>query len=130
MSKFSSLHAEDGAELIEFIGVVPMMMIITLIGWQIFLGGYTIVTGPHGAYEGAAELAKCGGGDVYSAVRHASPGLTFAIEEANRGSNQTSVQVKYSVPMIYIAHILTQDMQIELSFRSTVPTEKCGRGIF
>ncbi len=125
MSRLRFLHEEDGVELIEFIGVVPYMLILILIGWQIFLGGYAIVTGAHGVYEGAAALAPCGGGDVYSAVDRASPGLKFSIEEAVRGASSTVVRVRYEAPMIQIAHFLTSNMKIEFSMRAEVPTEKC-----
>jgi Flp pilus assembly pilin Flp len=64
---------EAGAELIEFIGVVPLLLVIGLIIWQLMLVAQTFVVVSSAAREGARRAAVCDM-NYYQAAVNASPG--------------------------------------------------------
>lgn len=67
------LWDEHGVELIEFLGFVPLVLLILVIAWQFILVGYTGVVASGAAREGARAAAVRE--DVDRAVRFASPGF-------------------------------------------------------
>jgi pilus assembly protein CpaE len=51
------LSGERGQTTVEFAGLLPLLLIVVLLLWQIGLVGYTFVLAGHAAREGARELA-------------------------------------------------------------------------
>lgn len=51
------LGSEEGSQLIEFIGVLPLLMLLVLIIWQFVLAGGTQLVAMAAAMEGAHALA-------------------------------------------------------------------------
>lgn len=122
MKIFQKLNEEDGVELIEFIGVMPLVFIIIFIGWQFFLAGHTIVTGIHAAREGARAAAVCG--NYEEAVKRASPGYSPVVIPITKGK-AVGVRATYKVPMLKIPYVLTDRHKIELPFEATMRKERC-----
>lgn len=122
MNHWQAIHEEEGVELIEFIGVLPLIFIMILIGWQFFLAGHTIISGMHGAREGARAMAVCG--DAVSAVRRASPSYSPQVAPFASG-NAVGVKVTYAVPMVRIPYIFNDTHQIPLTFQATMRKERC-----
>jgi pilus assembly protein CpaE len=51
------LSGERGQTTVEFAGILPLLLVVVLLLWQIGLVGYTFVLAGHSAREGARELA-------------------------------------------------------------------------
>jgi pilus assembly protein CpaE len=51
------LGGERGQTTVEFIGMLPILLVTVLLLWQIAITGYTYVAAGHAAREGARELA-------------------------------------------------------------------------
>src|SRR3954454_24882910 len=51
------LSGERGQTSVEFAGILPLLLIVIILLWQIGLVGYTLVLAGHAAREGARELA-------------------------------------------------------------------------
>jgi hypothetical protein len=67
------LRDERGIELIEFLGFVPLVLLILVFAWQLLLVGYTGIVANGAAREGArAAVVR---EDIGQAVRFASPGF-------------------------------------------------------
>ena len=65
-------HNEDGAETVEFVGTLPLVVITIAIIWQFSLLGYTAVVAAGAAREGARAAAV--GANCRGAAAQASPG--------------------------------------------------------
>lgn len=55
------LSSERGQSTVEFMGILPVVLVIIFAIWQIGLVGYTYLATAHAAREGARELAIGGG---------------------------------------------------------------------
>jgi len=51
------LSGERGQTTVEFAGILPLLLIVVMLLWQIGLVGYTFMLAGHAAREGARELA-------------------------------------------------------------------------
>jgi hypothetical protein len=51
------LSGERGQTTVEFAGILPLLLIVVMLLWQIGLVGYTFMLSGHAAREGARELA-------------------------------------------------------------------------
>ena len=51
------LSGERGQASVEFAGILPLLLIVIILLWQIGLVGYTFMLAGHAAREGARELA-------------------------------------------------------------------------
>jgi pilus assembly protein CpaE len=51
------LGGERGQTTVEFVGMLPILLVTVLLLWQIAITGYTYVAAGHAAREGARELA-------------------------------------------------------------------------
>jgi pilus assembly protein CpaE len=51
------LGGERGQTTVEFVGMLPLVLVTVILLWQIALTGYTFVAAGHAAREGARELA-------------------------------------------------------------------------
>lgn len=118
--------SEEGVELIEFIGVLPLLLVVALIGFQIFLVGHTMVVAGSAAREGARALAVCPQGDVGGAVQRASPGYSPEIRETNRSGSTARVVVALQIPTIRIAHFIEERMP-KVTASATMRAERCSR---
>lgn len=117
---------EQGVELVEFIGILPLLLVVTLIGFQIFLVGHTMVVAASAAREGARALAVCPREDVAGAIQRASPGYTPEIREQSRGGTTSRVVVALQIPTIRIAHFIEERMP-KVAASATMRTERCSR---
>lgn len=117
---------ENGVELIEFIGILPFLLIMAIIGLQLFLVGHTMVVAASAAREGVRALAVCPQGDVAGAVQRASPGYHPEIREASRGGTTSRVVVALQIPTIRIAHFIEELMPM-VPASATMRTERCSR---
>jgi pilus assembly protein CpaE len=53
----SRLSGERGQTSVEFAGILPLLLVVIILLWQIGLVGYTFMLAGHAAREGARELA-------------------------------------------------------------------------
>lgn len=91
------LQDERGSELIEFVGMFPLVILAALIAWQFILVGYAGIVAAGAAREGAraAAVEK----DVAAAVQAASAGLRCEVDYAGGGEMRT-VRVRVQVPKV------------------------------
>lgn len=90
------LSSERGQSTVEFMGLLPVILVIIFAIWQIGLVGYTYLATAHAAREGARELAI--GGGAGGTMRDEVPtswqdGLRCAVGEDR-------VRVSLAVPMV------------------------------
>lgn len=70
------LRSEEGSQVIEFIGVLPLVMLLVMIVWQFILAGGTELVAMNAAMEGAHALAiRDGGAQAHQAAVNSSLGL-------------------------------------------------------
>ncbi len=95
---------ERGAELVEFVGLFPLVLLTLAIAWQFLLAGYTGIIASGTAREGARAAAV--GEDVDRAVRLSSPGFDDRRQWAGiagypcSGANPVTIQVRLQIPLI------------------------------
>ncbi len=53
----SRLSGERGQTTVEFAGILPLLLVVVILLWQIGLTGYTFMLAGHSAREGSRELA-------------------------------------------------------------------------
>jgi pilus assembly protein CpaE len=101
------LSGERGQTTVEFAGILPLLLIVVMLLWQIGLVGYTFMLAGHAAREGARELAI----DTTDTVKD-RPYADTALEDlptawkkgarVDRANHQT-VRVKLEVPLLFPA---------------------------
>ncbi len=117
------LSREDGAEMIEFLGLLPILLMVGLIIVQLLLAGQTMMVALSAAREGARAAVVCE--DVGSAVARASPGFAPQISTQD-GADDVKVIVGLQVPTIDIpfVHTLMPVVQESATMRKEKTT--CG----
>jgi hypothetical protein len=89
---------EGGQATVELLGVVPALLALGLVVWQLILAGHTAWTAAHAAR--AAARAELVGEDARAAARSALPrGLTGGFEVRAEGSG--AVRVEVPVPIVH-----------------------------
>lgn len=116
---------EDGSQLIEFIGVLPWLAAIILIGWQFFLAGHTFIITANAAREGARALAVCEGnaGFAQQAVDRSVPSAYTPLTNAQDGDPVTVI-VTNKIPVIDIFKLVDEWMP-DVRFTATMRKERC-----
>jgi hypothetical protein len=96
---------ERGVELVEFLGFIPILLLLLVFAWQFLLVGYTGIIASGAAVEGARAAATRE--NVERAVRNASPGYDGQREwrplagyPCNGGSHLVTIQVRLEVPHV------------------------------
>jgi hypothetical protein len=95
---------ECGVELIEFLGFVPIAMLVILIAWQFIMVAYTGIVAAAAAREGARAAVTLE--DVGRAVIWASPGFDGRRQWRVSGGcpyyagNAVTVQVQLETPHV------------------------------
>lgn len=112
---WSSLHDERGMELIEFIGVVIMIVMVGLIIWQFMWFAHASMIANSAAEEGARAAAVYEA--VGPAVERSSPGYEVSWSSTGCGGKGTIVRVTVRlrvpitwIPFIQLPGIWTQGM--------------------
>jgi len=121
-----TLSEEDGSQLVEFIGVLPLVMATILIGWQFFLAGHTFIVTANAAREGARALAVCGAssGDAIAAVRRSVPAGYTPSTSPSAGGSAVTVQVSNQIPVIDIFSSVDEWMP-DVTFQAVMRKETC-----
>ena len=70
------LRACDGQATVELIAMLPLIMLLGLVGFQLLAAGYSAVLAGHAAEAGAIAVAA--GTDATAAARAAVPGWSRA----------------------------------------------------
>lgn len=122
-------NEEAGSEIIEYLGLLPILLMVGVIIVQLFLAGQTFLVTVSAAREGARAAAACGDigsavdNAIGSAIRHSWRRVTSGDEEA--------VTVIAEVPSIFRSILGYQGTIIrmpELSYTSKMRRERtrCG----
>jgi len=110
-TKGGCLADERGFELIEFIGAVPLILMIGLIIWQFMVFAHASMIANSAAQEGARAAAVYEPVDL--AVRRSSPGYEVQIPGGEcsgiRGEIVT-VRVRLRVPVTWIPFVSLPDI--------------------
>ena len=89
---------EDGQATVELLGVLPALLAVGLVVWQLILVGHTAWVSAHAAR--AAARADLVGEDAAAAARSALPGgLEKGLEVESDGDGGTRVRVP--VPIVH-----------------------------
>lgn len=105
LQKLRGLHErEEGAEIIEFLGLLPFLLMVGLIIVQLLFAGHTIMVALSAAREGARAAVVCE--NAYGAVARAAPGFAPQVS-VQGGGNDIRVTVGLQVPTIDIPYVHT-----------------------
>lgn len=102
LQKGLPLGDERGAETIEFLMLIPLVMFVALVAWQLLLVGYTGVVAAGAAREGARAAAV--DADVNAAVQTSAAGLRAEVVSQSGGTLRT-VKVRVQVPKVKLPFI-------------------------
>ena len=103
----SRLSGERGQASVEFAGILPLLLIVVLLLWQIGLVGYTFVLAGHAAREGARELSTNTTDEPKDRpyVEEAEKDLPKAWRKGSQidrpDKDQTTVRVQLKVPFLF-----------------------------
>ncbi|HEU4323630.1 MAG TPA: TadE/TadG family type IV pilus assembly protein [Roseiflexaceae bacterium] len=106
---------ERGVQLVEFVGLFPLVLLALVIGWQFALLGYTGVLASSAAREGARAAATRE--SVEGAVRGATPGFDGRRWWSAQGgypcaasSAPVTVQVRLRMPQVTLPYLGAVDV--------------------
>lgn len=94
---------EGAAEILEFLAVLPILLFMGMLIWQLFIGGHAIVVGANAAREGARVLASCRGTDGDAVRQAVSAAPEFDVSVTPRSAScggQVEVTVQVQVPSV------------------------------
>jgi hypothetical protein len=118
---------ERGVELIEFLGFIPIVLLMVAVAWQFMLVGYTGVVAAGAAREGARAAVTLE--DVGSAVTRSSPGFEGRRRWSVSGGcpyyagNAVTVQVWLEVPHVTLPFLGALNLYPEVPVRATMRCE-------
>lgn len=124
MRHLGSLGSEEnGNQLIEFLGLLPLIIMAGLIVFQLILAGQTISAANSAAREAARAATVCE--DWYGAAVRASLGYDGNREvlPPTREGDMTVVRVRLRVPTLKIPYLET--MMPWITGKGAVRREKC-----
>ena len=113
---------ESGAELIEFIGVLPILLMVAMIVWQLIIAAQTFVIASSAAREGARAAAVCPHGNITQAVQSASPGYDPEIRIGG-GGGSVAVTVGLRIPTFRIPYLPT--LSLPTVYSTAVMRQEC-----
>lgn len=123
------LAREDGAaEILEFLALLPILMFVGLVIWQLLIGGHAIVVGANAAREGARYLSVCNAtvsGAVNQAL-NAAPEFDQRVSASGQNAGdggQVHMTVKISVPLVLSEWVGGNGFPI--TFHATMRKEMC-----
>jgi hypothetical protein len=91
------LRACDGQASVELIGMLPLILLLGLVGFQLLAAGYSAVLAGHAAEAGA--LAVAAGTDATEAARAAVPGWSRAGMKVFVDDGAVSVRMRPPSPI-------------------------------
>jgi hypothetical protein len=102
---------EKGAEIVEFIGMMPWLLMVGLIVWQFMVFGHCMLVTAAAARDGARAAASYGSahGAVAASIGGAYPYLVQAGSCGGTGS-PVRVTVRAKVPIIDIPYVPIPDI--------------------
>jgi hypothetical protein len=123
------INDERGAELIEFLGIFPIVLLTFAIVWQFMLVGYTGIVASGAAREGARAAAVRA--DVERAVKFASPGFDGRREWTalagypctTSGGNPVTIQVRLEIPHVIFPFLGALDAYPKVAAVATMRCE-------
>lgn len=124
------LAQEDGAaEILEFLALLPILMFVGLVIWQLLIGGHAIVVGANAAREGARYLAACDAskGAAEQQARYAAPEFDGRISASGQPAGdggQVHMTVTIKVPLV-LSQWVSGGTDIPITFHATMRKEMC-----
>src|SRR4051794_15435276 len=98
------LRACDGQASVELIGMLPLMLVLGLAGFQLLAAGYSAVLAGHAAEAGA--LAVAAGAGATRAAPAAVPGWSRADMKVSVDDGEVSVRMRPPSPLEAVAREL------------------------
>ena len=98
------LRACDGQATVELIGMLPLILLLGLVGFQLLAAGYSAVLAGHAAEAGAIAVAA--GTDATAAARAAVPGWSRAGMKVEVDDGDVRVHMRPPSPLAAVAREL------------------------
>jgi hypothetical protein len=98
------LRACGGQASVELIGMLPLVLLLGLVGFQLLAAGYSAVLAGHAAEAGAIAVAA--GTDATAAARAAVPGWSQARMKVSVDRGAVSVSMRPPSPLEAVAREL------------------------
>ena len=90
------LRGERGQVALEFIGMLPLLLLVALLVWQLLLAGYTVISA-----ENAARTASRVDGRGGNPVKAAKASLTLGLDrDANVTMKGEKATVRVRMPIV------------------------------
>jgi len=121
------LRNEKGSQAIEFIGVLPLFLLMVIVVWQFALAAAAAVTAKHAAMEGAraAMVEEVHGTNVETAVRNAASSYEVSrITKQNVDGEYVKVSVTLNAPLLNARIFQTDGLKLPITAEVTVRKEK------
>ncbi|WP_164668238.1 TadE/TadG family type IV pilus assembly protein [Virgibacillus doumboii] len=109
---------ERGSQLLEFVGMFPMIIIAALVAWQILMVGYTMVVGEAAARDGARVASV--DGNYQDAAKKSASGLYVSSSKSETGD---SVEVSVTVKAPTLKIPIWDNPNIEFETSAIMPVE-------
>jgi len=109
-------HREEGtSELLEFLILVPILLAIALLIWQMFIFGHAMVVTANSAREGARAAAACEGSVAAGKEMARRAALGYQITpKIERGPREVKATIYTHVPMLRIPYLLPNARPVEI----------------
>lgn len=127
---YQAFVEEEGSQLIEYIAVLPFIMVVVLIGWQFFLVGHTFIVTANAAREGVRAAVVCNNGGFFDVREAASNSVPewyrsrMLVSPPSVSGREVTVQVVNFIPVIDIFSNY-QEFMPPVTFKAVMREERC-----
>lgn len=124
------IYDDSGTEFVQFLFVMPLLLIVTMLCWQIFLIGQTISVGVHVTRVAARQYSMCEATRVDAekwANAVAPAGFQPSDVRSYMQGDEATVEADFPIPTIHIPYILKSKLP-DITLYATMRAEECRRG--
>jgi hypothetical protein len=109
------VRSERGQASVELLGVLPALLALALVLFQLGAVGYASVLAGNAAEAGA--LAMAAGGDVAAGARESLPGWSRAHARVDSGRGRVSVRLRPPSPL----RLLSRELEVRAEAAVSAP---------
>lgn len=132
-------RGEEGSQVVEFLGLLPVLLLVTAVAWQFILAAYAVVVAESAVRDAARVAAVAPEADVELAARRALVAAAGSLRvqdvevrlrrsPPSRGmpglvSREVEVRARFAVPLVRLGPSGRQLLPVTVERRVVMPWE-------
>lgn len=115
----TSARGQSGSQVVEFLGLLPVLLLVTAVAWQFILAAHAVVVAESAVRDAARAAAVAAAGDVQRAARQALVAAAGPVQV-----QRLEVRVRPSPPSRDVPRLSAREVEVRAWF--AVPLVRLG----